>query len=203
LVLLGLLVLLAVMAPRLAAESSPAAVATAGRPAGAPAGLVGVAREAGRLTGVDPGVLLAVARVECDYGQCRADQPDASVPVDVRSQVDAAALRPGGATARLLGLPDGRRIGDWVDPLPVAGGQHAMGFMQFLPTTWRHEVRLAPGGPRDPYSPRDSMLVAGSYLARLESGAAGGRPRDIRGALAVYGGDDAYAGHVLAVQAGG
>jgi membrane-bound lytic murein transglycosylase B len=168
-------------------------------PAGAPPALVVVARQAGLLTGADPAVLLAISEVECDFGRCRAGQPDAMVPADVRSRVDRAALRPGGATASLLGIADGRRIGDWVDPITVAGGQHAMGFMQFLPSTWRREAPLAPGWPRDPYRPLDAMVVAGSYLARLRSGALDGRRRTLRAALVAYGGEPAYADRVLAL----
>ncbi len=166
-------------------------------PAGAPAPLVAVARQAGGLTDVDAAVLLAISEVECDFGRCRAGEPDAMVPADVRSHVDRAALQPGGETAQLLGLSDGRRIGDWVDPVAVAG-QHAMGFMQFLPSTWRQESSLAPGRPHDPYRPYDSMVTAGSYLARLQSGAFDGRRRTLRATLAVYGGDGAYADRVLA-----
>jgi soluble lytic murein transglycosylase-like protein len=168
----------------------------------APAALVAVAAEAGGLTGVEPNVLLAISRVECNFGHCQSGLPEELVPADVRRHVDRRALAPGGATARLLGLPDGRRVGDWVNPQPVADGEHAMGFMQFLPSTWRQEVAVAPGEPRDPYRPRDSMVVAGSYLARLQRGAAGGGPHDLRGALAVYGGSTAYAGRVLALSAG-
>ena len=73
------------------------------------------------------------------------------MPADIRAQVDAAALAAGGATATMLGLKDGRRIGDWVNPQPVGPAQeHAMGLMQFLPSTWRVEAAAAPGGPRDP-----------------------------------------------------
>lgn len=195
-VLLGLLVLLVVMTPK-AAATPTAQPAGPAAPAAAPAGLVAVAQAASRQTGIDADVLLAISWVECRYGRCRAGQPDTLVPPDLRRHVDAASMLPGGSTAVLLGLLDGRRIGDWVNPQAVAGGQHAMGFMQFLPTTWRQEARLAPGHPEDPYSPRDSMVVAGSYLARLESGAALRGRRNIRGALAVYGGSDAYAQQVL------
>jgi soluble lytic murein transglycosylase-like protein len=168
-------------------------------PAGAPGPLVAEARRAARMTGADPAVLLAISEVECNYGHCRAGQPDTLVPADVRTRIDRAALRPGGATARLLGISDGRRIGDWVDPIPVAGGQHAMGFMQFLPSTWRHEAPLAPGRPRDPYRPLDAMLAAGSYLGRLQSGAEDGHRRTLRDAIAAYGGDQAYADEVLSL----
>ena len=43
------------------------------------------------------------------------------------------------------------------------------------------------------------MVTAGSYLHRLELGAVGGQPRDLRGALAVYGGSAAYADRILAL----
>jgi hypothetical protein len=75
-----------------------------------------------------------------------------------------------------------------------------MGFMQFLPSTWRIEAAVAPGGPRDPYRPLDPMVVTGSYLRRIELGAAGGK-HDLRGALAAYGRRSAYADQVLALAA--
>jgi len=185
-----------------APQIAPAARRAGGALAAAPAGLVAVADEAGRLTGVDADVLLAISEVECDFGRCQAGLPDALVPADLRSRVDVAALRPGGRTVQLLGIAGGRRIGDWVNRAAVAGGQHAMGFMQFLPSTWRREAPLAPGRPRDPYRPLDSMVVAGSYLVRLELGAEDGRRRSLREAVAVYGGDAAYADRVLAVASG-
>jgi membrane-bound lytic murein transglycosylase B len=200
-VALGLLLLMGALAPELqqllAQPATPELSATV--PAGAPAPLVAVARQAGGATGVSPGVLLAISEVESNFGQARAGQPDTMVPADVRRAVDTTALQPGGATARLLGISGGRRIGDWVNPQPVAGGQHAMGFMQFLPSTWRQEAPLAPGRPRDPYRPYDAMVAAGSYLARLQSGAVDGRPRSLRLAIAAYGGDGAYADRVLAL----
>jgi membrane-bound lytic murein transglycosylase B len=203
LVALALLLLMGAAAPQLQAAlaSSSAAEENIVRtiPAGAPARLVAVARQAARMTGADAAVLLAISEVECDFGRCRAGQPDTLVPADVRSRIDRAALQPGGATASLLGITDGRRIGDWVDPIPVAGGQHAMGFMQFLPSTWRHEAPLAPGRPRDPYRPLDAMVAAGSYLSRLQSGAVDGRRRTLRDAVAAYGGDQAYADQVLSL----
>jgi len=197
-VALALLLLVGVLYPQLR-DAAATPVSHAVVPAAAPAPLVNVARQASRVTGVDPGVLLAISQVECDFGRCRAGQSDALVPPDVRSQVDRTALQPGGETYRLLGLTGGRRIGDWVNPIPVAGGQHAMGFMQFLPSTWRQEAPLAPGRPRDPYRPYDAMVAAGSYLARLQRGAVDGRPRSLRLAIASYGGDGAYADRVLAL----
>jgi hypothetical protein len=94
---------------------------------------------------------------------CAQRSSEDLVPADIRAAVDAAALEPGGATAALLGLSDGRRIGDWVNPQPV-GAEHAMGFM-LLPSTWRIEAAVAPGGPRDLYRPLDAMTAARNYLA--------------------------------------
>jgi membrane-bound lytic murein transglycosylase B len=207
-VALGLLLLMGVVASQaVGSNGQPAegasAAATPAPATGAPAALVPVARDAGRLTGVDAAVLLAISRVECDYGRCRTGLPDTMVPADVRGRIDAAKLGTGGETAQLLGLDGGRRVGDWVNPIPVAGGQHAMGFMQFLPSTWRQEARLAPGHPRDPYRPYDSMVTAGSYLSRLQRGAVDGRRRTLRSAVAAYGGDAAYADQVLAIAAAG
>ena len=73
--------------------------------ADAPKGLMPIALQAGQLTGIDGNVLLAVAKVETDWGRARHGQPDNLVPADVRANVDAAALQPGGATAALLNRP--------------------------------------------------------------------------------------------------
>ena len=168
--------------------------------AGAPKGLVDVAVEAGHLTQQDPNVLLAIARVETNWGQAQNGQPDDLVPTDIQVHVDTAALQPGGATAALLELAGGRRIGDWVNPQPVGATQEqTMGFMQFLPSTWRAEAAAAPVRPQDPYRPLDAMVTAGSYLARLENGAKDGTRRNLRDALTVYGGDTAYADTILAL----
>lgn len=200
---MGGVLLLSLVAVLLAAATPPSGVAApTGALSEAPSQLVAVAREAGRLTAVDPDILLAVSKIECNFGRCRSGQPDNMVPADVRSLVDQAALKAGGSTAVMLGLADGRNIGDWVNPHPVAGGQHAMGFMQFLPTTWREEVAAAPGRPSDPYKPFDSMVVAGSYLARLQTGTEDGRRHSLHGALSIYGGSSAYADQVLDIVRG-
>jgi hypothetical protein len=191
----GILALI-VLAIALAASGGAGASSFSPALVGAPRGLVAVAFQAGEATLIDPNVLLAIAKVETDWGQARNGQPDELVPADIRADVDAAALQAGGATAAMLGLKDGRRIGDWVNPQPV-NGEHAMGLMQFLPSTWRVEAAAAPGSPRDPYRPADALLTAGSYLHRLETGAAGGVPHDLRGALAAYGGSLAYVDQVL------
>jgi hypothetical protein len=83
------------------------------------AGLVLVAFQAGAATGIDPNVLLAIAKIETDWGQARNGQPDDLVPADIRASVSVTELLPGGATISLLDLAGGRRIGDWVNPQPV------------------------------------------------------------------------------------
>ena len=55
------------------------------------------------MTGIDPNVLLAIVKVETDWGRAREGQPDELVPADIRANVDAAALQSGGTTAVLLG----------------------------------------------------------------------------------------------------
>ncbi len=182
----------------LSSPASGAGFALSSALAGAPKGLVAIAVQAGRLTQQDPNALLAIARVETEWGQAQNGQPDDLVPADIQAHVDLAALQPGGATAALVALAGGRRLGDWVNPQPV-GAQHAMGFMQFLPSTWRFEAAAAPGRPQDPYRPLDATVTAGSYLARLQNGAEDGRKRSLRDALAVYGGDLAYADNILAL----
>src|SRR2546428_10354802 len=64
--------------------------------AGVPPGLVQDALQASQLTGIDAAVLVAIARKETNLGQARTEQPDELVPADIRANVDAAALRPGG-----------------------------------------------------------------------------------------------------------
>ena len=182
----------------LSAPAAGSGFALSGALADAPRGLVAVAVQAGRLTQQDPNVLLAIAKVETSWGQAQNGQSDDLVPADLLGHIDATALAPGGSTAVLLGLAGGRQIGDWVNPQAV-GSEHAVGFMQFLPSTWRTESAAAPGRPEDPYRPLDAMVTAGSYLARLQNGSEDGTKRSLRQALAVYGGDLAYADNILAL----
>lgn len=129
-------------------------------------------QQAGAMTGIDANVLLAIAKVECDYGRCRSAQPDNLVPADIRAHVDVAALQPGSATAQLLGLPDGRHIGDWVNPKPV-DSQRAIGLA--VPP-----LHLARGGGRCARTPHRPLPPArrddGRRVVRGEVGAGqGGR----------------------------
>jgi hypothetical protein len=154
----GILALVILAPALLSFGSSVGATGLSPQLADAPPGLVELAFQAGAATTIDGNVLLTIAKIETDWGRARQAQPDDLVPADIRLAVD---LQPGGATAQLLGLLDGRRIGDWVDPQPV-GAEHTIGFVQFLPSTWRTETAAAPGAPRDPYRPLDALVVARS-----------------------------------------
>jgi hypothetical protein len=61
--------------------------------AATPPGLVSVAYQAGPVTGLDPNVLLGIAKVETDWGQARNGRPDGLVPADIRADVAVAALQ--------------------------------------------------------------------------------------------------------------
>src|SRR5262249_54846436 len=88
-------------------------------------------------------------------------------------------------SAVLVGRPGGVALGDWADPIPV-GTEHALGFAQFLPSTWRAVAashRRPAGGAWDPYSPLDALTLAGYYLAALLKAAGG----DVDAAVHRYG----------------
>jgi CHAP domain len=204
---IGLLVLLLIVGI-LGAASSVTGQGIAGTPCvemrvsdtlgSAPPGLVDTAARSATKFGQDASVLLAVNYVETVFGTVQTGQPDDLVPADIRAHVDQAALAPNGVTSLMLRLQGGRRIGDWVGP-PLVGSEPAMGFMQFLPLTWRTEAPPALGRPGDPYNPEDAMTAAASFLKKLtrEHGS-------LRNGLAFYGGYDslAYADQVLGLAHG-
>jgi len=69
----------------------------------------------------------------------------------------------------------------------------AIGWMQFLPTTWAaYGVDADRDGVRDPEDPVDAIFAAARYLA------AAGAARDLRGALFAYNHADWYVADVLA-----
>ncbi len=147
-----------------------------------------LARQAAQTTGVDELVLLAVAYQETQWGQIAAGEPDDQAAAwlgDLTRNVDLTALAPGGVVATLIGRPQGIRLGDWANPVPV-GSEHAIGFAQFLPSTWRRvaAVHARPGsGFWDPYSPADALTLAGYYLGALLKSSHG----DLNAAVERYG----------------
>jgi hypothetical protein len=68
----------------------------------------------------------------------------------------------------------------------------AVGWMQFLPSTWRaYGVDANEDGRKDPYNPVDAIFAAARYLA------AAGYERDVRAAIFAYNHADWYVDSVL------
>jgi hypothetical protein len=153
-----------------------------------PQGVEAAARQAGQRAGMDELVLLTVTYRETRWGQAAAGVPDDQASAwlgDLAADVDLSALRPGGAVGTLVGRPRGIRLGDWANAQPV-GSEHALGFAQFLPSTWRHvgAAHARPGGGSwDPYSPLDALTLAGYYLSGLLRSSGG----DVNAAVQRYG----------------
>ena len=82
---------LVILAPALLGTGSLSASGLSPQLADAPPGLVELAFQAGTMTGIDPNVLLTIAKVETDWGRARNAQPDELVPADIRA---AIATRP-------------------------------------------------------------------------------------------------------------
>ena len=138
-----------------------------------PPGLATAAADAARLSHVDARYLLAIAYIETTYGRHTAPRADLAgplgdtIPADVRGHIHDDRLGVGAATPQMLALPADRAIqlGDWVNPAAAAGtGEHAMGFTQFTPTTWRGYAAQGAsvlGHEPDPYDPTDAMTMTG------------------------------------------
>jgi hypothetical protein len=67
----------------------------------------------------------------------------------------------------------------------------AVGWMQFMPGTWRQYGVAADGATANPYDPRDAILAAGSYLQ------ANGAGKDLRDAIFAYNHSWSYVDEVL------
>jgi murein DD-endopeptidase MepM/ murein hydrolase activator NlpD len=155
-----------------------------------PSGVELAARQAAQQTGVPELALLALTYRETGWGQAAQGVPDdvaAAWLGDLAGAVDQAAIAPGGTVAALVGRPAGVHLGDWLNPQPV-GGEHAAGFAQFLPSTWRSlaAAHVRPGRGWDPYNPADALTLAGFYLADLLKASGG----DLAGAVRRYGTQD-------------
>ena len=83
------------------------------------------------------------------------------------------------------------------DPSEADGWMHALGPMQFLPTTWRTWARLAPGRPTStrpsPHNAWDAIFTAAAYLCGDRNPIG-----DLRAAIDGYAGSSDYYPRVIA-----
>lgn len=161
--------------------------ATNGGPAGAavseiPPSLLPVYRSAAATCGGLPWqVLAAIGYHESRHAAGHADPSTG----DVRPPIVGLPLDGRAGRARIL------------DPSAPDGWMHALGPMQFLPTTWRAWARLAPGRPAgtrpSPQNAWDAIFTAAAYLC-------GGRTQvtDLRAAIDGYAGSTDYYPRVIA-----
>ena len=126
-------------------------------------------------------VLAAIGSVESNHGRGNADPATGQVVPPIYGP----ALDGRNGTAR---IPDASFPDGWA---------HAMGPMQFIPSTWARWGRLAPGRPPgatpDPQNAWDAIYSAAAYLC-----GAAGRIDDLRAAILRYNHSDAYVEKVLA-----
>lgn len=150
------------------------------------------AREATGITdacSVDWTILAALGKVESDHGRVngpRTIEPDGRVT----PRILGPALDGSGGTVAIPDTDDGRLDGDtrW---------DHAIGPLQFIPTTWRELGRDGNGdGVKDPNNLYDAALTAAAHLCLREPGdyADAGQ---LRRALIAYNRSERYADDVL------
>jgi membrane-bound lytic murein transglycosylase B len=114
--------------------------------------------------------------------------PPILIPVYQRA-ADAYGLGPQGAA--VLASINGIESAFGTNMGPSSAG--AIGWMQFLPSTWESWGVDANGdGVRDPYNPEDAIFAAAAYLN------ASGMPADTYGAIFAYNHADWYVAEVLA-----
>jgi membrane-bound lytic murein transglycosylase B len=114
--------------------------------------------------------------------------PPILIPIYQRA-ADAYGLGPQGAA--VLASINGIESAFGTNMGPSSAG--AIGWMQFLPSTWESWGVDANGdGVRDPYNPEDAIFAAAAYLN------ASGMPADTYGAIFSYNHADWYVAEVLA-----
>jgi hypothetical protein len=114
--------------------------------------------------------------------------PPILIPIYQRA-ADAYGLGPQGAA--VLASINGIESAFGTNMGPSSAG--AIGWMQFLPSTWEtYGVDASGDGVRDPYNPEDAIFAAASYLK------AAGMPTDTYEAIFSYNHADWYVAEVLA-----
>jgi surface antigen len=108
---------------------------------------------------------------------------DSGVPADILGHVDRSALRHGGLTTDMLGLPGDLVPADWTTVAPDLHGEHGVGFLLLDPSDWRQWQADVPAESRlglDPYKVYDSFLVVACHLQHLTGSAAGAAERALQ-----------------------
>lgn len=186
-----------IVAPLLLLSSSGSCAAAGGSGSIAgravPGAVAGWAAQASSTTGVDVKVLVAQTYVESAWGSAQHGLPDSTVHAwsgGLDADADRGLLAPGGATAVGLGRPQGIQLSDWINSATAGGGEHAVGFAQFIPSTWRAYTGKHPkpdGGHWDPWNPLDAMTLEGYYMGEIMARHGG----DVPAAFREYGTGDA------------
>ncbi len=150
------------------------------------------AREAPGITSgcaVDWTILAALGKVESDHGRVNGPR---TLETDgrVSPPIIGPALDGSGGTQAIRDTDKGRLDGD-------STWDHAVGPMQFIPSTWRELGRDGNGdGVKDPNNLYDAALTAAAHLCLREPGDYTD-PTQLRRALIAYNSSQRYADDVL------
>jgi membrane-bound lytic murein transglycosylase B len=143
--------------------------------------------DAGAVAAPDPSSVLAIPSIPSS--SCAASGvPPVLIPIYQRA-ADAYGLGPQGAA--ILASINGIESAFGTNMGPSSAG--AIGWMQFLPSTWEtYGVDASGDGVRNPYDPEDAIFAAARYLS------AAGMPTDTYDAIFSYNHADWYVAEVLA-----
>jgi membrane-bound lytic murein transglycosylase B len=134
----------------------------------------------GRMYGVSPHVLQAIALVESQHGELLGKYTVSEV-------VDRTQLK----YLRKIAQHTGQEVDAF-----KGSYRGAMGYMQIMPATFYTFAQDGDGdGIRDPLNPHDSLATAAHYLARSIATTSG-----LRAALKKYNNSNAYCDKVLALS---
>lgn len=144
------------------------------------------AREAQKLTGIDPAFLLAVLTQEsnlgANVGQCYLTDAKTGAGMNPKTgKTFPNVMKPMGLTGRkgdiddffLITAATGRDPYKTLVSCPiqgVAGYGGAMGPAQFIPSTWggyKSKLKSILGYEADPWNPRDAFIASATYLTDL------------------------------------
>jgi membrane-bound lytic murein transglycosylase B len=178
----------ALVAPAVPKESESSGGTSAGAKSPAESSPAPEEPDAGAVPAPAPTETFAIPSIPSSSCTTSGGVPPILIPIFQRA-ADAYGLGPQGAAvlASINGIESafGSNMG------PSSAG--AIGWMQFLPSTWEsYGVDANGDGVSDPYNPEDAIFAAASYLS------AAGMPADTYGAIFAYNHADWYVAEVLA-----